>query len=316
MVIQLALLGRSGTAVPGPDDDSVPVLSALQIGVDPALDGIVTELLHDAGLASVKPVVVPTLGAALAYLARSRPTVMFLGLGSPDLGHHLNATLVRVQAAAPGVPVVPVPVPSHGEKRISWAAMRLRHGFERGAVLTLLHKLALLCQNAHQLFHLATHDQLTGLANRWLLEERLRHAITRSRRSGQPGALLFLDLDGFKRVNDRLGHEAGDRMLVLVAERLRAAVRASDTVARWGGDEFAVILESVESRAVAREAGRRLQLELMQPGGDRGQGTVRASVGVAMFPTDGSDVPTLLAQADRRMYRAKGRRMLRAILCG
>ena len=105
-------------------------------------------------------------------------------------------------------------------------------------------------------------------------------------------------------------------MLALAGERLKAAVRASDTVARWGGDEFAVILESVESRALAREAGRRLLAQLALPGTDHGPGPLRASIGVAMFPDDGTDVPTLLAQADRRMYRAKGRRMLRSILCG
>ena len=122
------------------------------------------------------------------------------------------------------------------------------------------------------------------------------------------GALLFIDLDDFKSINDRHGHEFGDRMLAIAAERLLHSVRASDTVARWGGDEFAVILEGIGHRDQAHEKGRELVQRLAEPA--ETEGALRASVGVALFPDDGQDVTTLLGQADRRMYRAKGRRVL------
>ena len=166
-------------------------------------------------------------------------------------------------------------------------------------------------QGARQLFYLATHDRLTGLANRWLLEERLAHAITRSYRNQTSGALLFIDLDDFKSINDRHGHEIGDRMLVMAGERLLQSVRASDTVARWGGDEFAVILEGIGYRELAHDRGRDLVQRLAEPAETaEAVGMLRASVGVALFPDDGEDAATLLRHADRRMYRAKGRRVL------
>ena len=129
----------------------------------------------------------------------------------------------------------------------------------------LLQQLALLDEGARQLFYLATHDRLTGLANRWLLEERLAHAVARSRRGNGRGALLFIDLDDFKSINDRHGHEVGDRMLVMAAERLVRVVRASDTVARWGGDEFAVLLEGIDQRDLAHAKGRELVQQLAEP---------------------------------------------------
>jgi diguanylate cyclase (GGDEF)-like protein len=219
---------------------------------------------------------------------------------------------VRLQAAAPGVPVVPLPImPAEAANRSGWWPMRARRAVDRSEVVGLLQQLALLDQGARQLFYLATHDRLTGLANRWLLEERLAHAVARSRRGSGRGALLFIDLDDFKAVNDRHGHEVGDRMLVVAAQRLQQVVRASDTVARWGGDEFAILLEGVERHDVAHAKGRELVEQLAQPSDAVPMvGPLCASVGVALFPSDGDDAATLMAQADRRMYRAKGRRVL------
>lgn len=308
MTMELALLMRPGVGMSA-RTASGQAFSVLVVGKAPELEMLVQELLRDAGLNGTEITTAPSLEVALPQLATERPGIVFLGIVTPDLAS-LNA-LVRLQAAVPGVPVVPLPVPAAGLPPSPWWAMRAHRAFDRNEVVGLLQQLALLDEGARQLFYLATHDRLTGLANRWLLEERLHHAIARSHRTGVAGALLFLDLDEFKTINDRHGHEVGDRMLVIAAGRLVEAVRASDTVARWGGDEFAVILEGVRTRDIAHEKGRRLVQRLAEPFEEEGAArSLRASVGVALFPDDGVDVPSLLAQADRRMYRAKGRRVL------
>ena len=297
-------IGASAAAAQGVDFTVLAVGSERELGLH------VKHLLEEARLSEARLLIVPTLQIALAKLATERPGIIFLAVGPPELAN-LSA-LVRLQAAAPSVPVVPLPTLAHDAgPQSGWWPLRARRAVNRAEVVGLLQQLALLDQGARQLFYLATHDRLTGLANRWLLEERLEHAIARSRRGKGQGALLFIDLDQFKSINDRHGHEVGDRMLVIVAERLRRSVRASDTVARWGGDEFAVLLEGIEHRDLAHAKGRELLQRLAEPCDAQGSpGGLRASVGVALFPQDGEDVATLLAQADRRMYRAKGRRVL------
>lgn len=284
--------------------------SALVVGAERQLALQARSLLKEAGLPQTHLLELASLNQALERLVVERPGIVFLGIGLPELAN-LNA-LVRLQAAAPGVPVVPLPTVTHEVEALApWWPFRARRAIDRGEVVNLLQQLALLDQGARQLFYLATHDRLTGLANRWLLEERLAHAIARSYRNRTSGALLFLDLDNFKAINDRHGHDAGDRMLVVAAERLLHSVRASDTVARWGGDEFAVILEGIGHREIAHERGRELVQRLAEPADAAGAvGTLRASVGVALFPDDGEDAGSLLRHADRRMYRAKGRRVL------
>jgi diguanylate cyclase (GGDEF)-like protein/PAS domain S-box-containing protein len=160
-------------------------------------------------------------------------------------------------------------------------------------------------QAATALLHLARHDPLTGLANRTLLAERLQSALSSLRPSNATMALLLLDLDHFKDVNDTLGHPAGDALLVQVAARLQAAVRATDTVARLGGDEFAVIAPAAEARAAGRLA-RRLLRVLDEPVEIAGQDiVVGASVGIALYPAHGPDGSGLLRRADVAMYQAK-----------
>ncbi len=294
-------LGRPAQQKPGHD------FSVLVVGAEHELTLQVQNLLQDAGLEAARVIGLPALEQALARLSHERPGIIFLGVGLPELGN-LNA-LVRLQAAAPGVPVVPLPVITReATAQAPWWPFRARRAIDRTEVVGLLQQLALMDEGAREMFYLATHDRLTGLANRWLLEERLTHAIARSRRTQTAGALLFIDLDDFKSINDRHGHEVGDRMLAIAADRLLHSVRASDTVARWGGDEFAVILEGIGHRDRAHEKGRELVQRLAEPA--ETAGTLRASVGVALFPDDGQDVTTLLGQADRRMYRAKGRRVL------
>jgi diguanylate cyclase (GGDEF)-like protein/PAS domain S-box-containing protein len=156
-----------------------------------------------------------------------------------------------------------------------------------------------------QLRHQAFHDVLTGLENRFLFLDRLGHALARAGRGGRPTAVLFLDLDDFKAVNDRLGHAEGDRLLVAVGQRLKAVTRAGDTVARLGGDEFAIIVEETDPAEAGQAAARILKtLTPVFLIGDR-QIVVRVSIGIAIQSADGADADELLRRADIAMYAAK-----------
>ena len=157
-----------------------------------------------------------------------------------------------------------------------------------------------------QLQHMATHDVLTGLPNRVLLADRLEQAIAQADRSGRPFAVLMVDLDRFKSINDSLGHEAGDELLRTVAQRLRAALRKVDTLARIGGDEFVVVLSEIAGphdvetviSNVLGEISRPLELASIEV-------RTSPSIGVSLYPDDGADSQTLLKHADAAMYHAK-----------
>jgi len=152
---------------------------------------------------------------------------------------------------------------------------------------------------------LAHFDSLTGLPNRVLLHERSSQAIQIARRNGEPLALLFMDLDHFKNVNDSLGHRVGDELLKVLAQRLRLAVREQDTVSRLGGDEFIVLLPDTDAAGAARVAAK-VMTQATQPFQiDQNELTVTPSIGIALFPDDGADFDTLSKRADIAMYRAK-----------
>jgi diguanylate cyclase (GGDEF)-like protein len=154
--------------------------------------------------------------------------------------------------------------------------------------------------------HQALHDRLTGLANRALLEDRLSQALTRYRRSGEQVALLMLDLDRFKQVNDTLGHNAGDRLVAEVAERLRGLARETDTVARIGGDEFAIVQVSPKGEADVRRLCERIIAVIREPFmiGER-EARVGVSIGAVFATHDVAEATDLLRKADITMYRAK-----------
>jgi diguanylate cyclase (GGDEF)-like protein len=154
--------------------------------------------------------------------------------------------------------------------------------------------------------YLASHDGLTRLPNREMFNELLRHSIETAKRHQRRFAVLFIDLDRFKVINDSLGHQAGDALLVEVADRLRRSLRASDVVARLGGDEFVVIIGEAEQLGDVERVARNLLSVLSQPlqlSGHEWQTT--ASIGIAMYPADGVDVQTLTKNADMAMYLAK-----------
>jgi diguanylate cyclase (GGDEF)-like protein len=153
---------------------------------------------------------------------------------------------------------------------------------------------------------LALHDPLTGLPNRLLFGLRLDHEVERAQRHHRTFALLYVDLDDFKPVNDQYGHRAGDKVLVEAGRRLRTALRRVDTVARIGGDEFMVILGDTEACEGATRVADKLIDTLRKPiAVSGGMVTVGASIGISFYPADGATADALIRQADRAMYRAK-----------
>lgn len=161
-------------------------------------------------------------------------------------------------------------------------------------------------REAEKLRYHATHDALTGLPNRWVLDDRLEHALAHARRVGSGLAVLFVDLDNFKGVNDTLGHAQGDALLVEVAERIVPVLRESDTVGRPGGDEFVIIITDTRDPAQVEITARRLLEAVASPcrlGAENVH--ITASIGIALFPTDGTDATSLIQQADLAMYAAK-----------
>ena len=165
-----------------------------------------------------------------------------------------------------------------------------------------------LKETQQRLDYLAHHDALTGLANRCLFLDRLGHALTVAERGGKRLALLFIDLDGFKETNDTLGHAAGDQLLIEVAERIRRCVRRGDTVARFGGDEFTVLVEGVEEYGAVRVVCEKLVAAFATPCLVRGEHlNITLSIGAGCYPRDGRDGETLLKRADAAMYEVKKR---------
>jgi diguanylate cyclase (GGDEF)-like protein len=157
-----------------------------------------------------------------------------------------------------------------------------------------------------QLYRQAHFDPLTGLPNRVLFCSRLSTELQSAAAGKANGAVLYIDLDHFKKINDTVGHAAGDQVLSIAAQRLRACIKEGDTVARLGGDEFAVILRDVVSAEAAHAVAHRIVVSLQQPANLAGrEHTVRASIGIALFPHDGESIDTLLRNADTAMYRAK-----------
>ncbi|OOZ38382.1 hypothetical protein BOW53_15765 [Solemya pervernicosa gill symbiont] len=157
-----------------------------------------------------------------------------------------------------------------------------------------------------RIWHQANFDQLTGVPNRSLFIDRLTTVLDQARRNNALLALLFIDLDRFKPINDQHGHDVGDVVLQTVARRIQASLRQSDTVARIGGDEFVAILPSVESSSDARIAVKKITASIKRPMEIDGQSiSVGVSIGIALFPDDGECVETLLKQADHAMYKIK-----------
>jgi len=161
-------------------------------------------------------------------------------------------------------------------------------------------------ETQRRLDFLAHHDPLTNLPNRLLFNDRLQHAIERARRDRLFVALLFIDLDHFKTVNDTLGHQVGDLLLIEIAKQFNALIRSADTLARLGGDEFVILMEALPSPLAAAHVADKLVAKLKQPFNINGLSLhISCSIGITLYPEDGEDAATLMKNADAAMYRAK-----------
>ena len=268
-------------------------------------DGVITIDEH-ARITMLNPVAERLSGRSLAE-ARGTAVTAFLGDFSDDAAHGLEA----IGASLRHRQGIRLPEPLHwhtpdGQTLALQLTVTPVGDADEGSVIVLNDITDSLAFTA-RLRHEATHDLLTGLPNRALLLDRLQQALANAQRRGTLVALLFVDLDRFKRINDSLGDQAGDQVLRVVAERLQASVRSGDTVARWGGDEFIILMDNLRDRSAVVAVAQKL-LELL----DREvhtQGTtglvVSCSIGISVGPQDSSDAPTLLSMADKAMYRGK-----------
>lgn len=175
-----------------------------------------------------------------------------------------------------------------------------------GRYLAVFNDITELRRKDEHIHHLAYHDPLTGLPNRRLLQDRLDHAIAVAQRNGHGIALIFIDVDQFKTINDSLGHEIGDRLLEVVADRLVGAVRGMDTVCRWGGDEFVVMVENCVDVQHVRQVADKI-IASVRGSIDLGAATVHASIslGIALYPQDGTRSTVLMRNADAALFEAK-----------
>ncbi|MEX5686242.1 MULTISPECIES: sensor domain-containing diguanylate cyclase [Pseudomonas] len=194
-----------------------------------------------------------------------------------------------------------------GIVHILWAAFWSE---EVGARIGVARDVTALSQAEEELRFLAHHDPLTALTNRSLFNDRLDSALRTAHRHDSTLALLFLDINDFKGINDVHGHAVGDRVLCVIARRLEGCVRETDTVARMGGDEFTVLLTDLQSETAACEKMAQILAVMSEPLGPEfgGLKMPSCSIGVAFYPADGEDADTLLSHADDDMYRIKRRR--------
>ncbi|WP_197491501.1 GGDEF domain-containing protein [Methylomonas methanica] len=193
-------------------------------------------------------------------------------------------------------------------KLLTQAVMQIENSKKNLQTLndTLVYEIGVRKQAEEKILHMASHDNLTGLPNRPLFKDRLETAQRLAVRNRGKLAVLFIDLDGFKAVNDNLGHKAGDIVLQEVAKRLRESVRDSDTAARMGGDEFIILLNGIECNGDAGVVAEKILAALKKPILLEGQiAKVGASIGIAIFPDHSHDSEKLISYADCAMYEIK-----------
>lgn len=250
-----------------------------------------------------------TLNDAVLSAEDLVPDVILADLNLPD--SRGTQTVASLQTSYPDIPLVIVS--AWEDEAISLRSVKagaqdyLVKGHIDGANLHRVIRYAIERKRTElELVRLAHFDQLTSLPNRTLLRERVDHALARAMRAGSGVATLILDMDRFKEINDMLGHEVGDKLLIEAARRIRAAVRDQDTVARLGGDEFAVVLEGVSEAKEVLPVIERIIKSLGEVTSiDGHEVKTSTSVGIAMYPENGNDLSELLRAADLAMYQAK-----------
>lgn len=281
-------------------DDAASQLRIAQLALDNSLDSI---LIHDLDgrLVFFNDAAAHTLGYTPEEFAKLGPWE-FAGDYSPE---ERRARMDAIRGAGE------LTFYSNGRQRNGrrWTAevrSRWVETAEGPLVVSVSHDVTERVAASEALEHIAFHDQLTGLANRALLTDRLEVAIAAAKRHGHELGIAFIDLDGFKGVNDSLGHEVGDQLLVAFARRLERAVREEDTVARLGGDEFVVLFPRLTSAEDLASLGKQLRERIAGPVTVNGKRMrVAGSLGLALLDRDSDDAKSLLMRADMSMYEAK-----------
>ncbi|MDP7387112.1 MAG: EAL domain-containing protein, partial [Nitrospinota bacterium] len=292
-------------------------IGVLLIEDNPGDARLLEESLREAGGAGFEITHARRLSSGLEELSNSEIDVVLLGLSLPD-GQGLG-TVENAIEAAPDAPIIVMTGLEDetlavqavragaqdylvkGQMEGSWLVRSVRYAIERK-------RMQMELETAREKErHMARHDVLTGLPNRQMLYDRLRQMSALARRNGQSVAVMFLDVDRFKSINDQFGHSTGDQLLQAVAGRLTLCVRESDTVARLGGDEFTIVLGNIANGEDAARVARKILAEISKPIlGDRGELSVTTSIGISLFPSDAREVEDLIKKADIAMYRAKG----------
>ena len=274
---------------------------------------LLERLLHNAGYVSVTSTMKP--GEVCELHRRNRYDLILLDLQMPGVdGFQVMESLKEIETNG-YLPVLAVTAhPAHKLRALqSGAKDFISKPFDLAEVLTRVHNMLevrLLHEAARNhgrmLESLALNDPLTGLANRRLLADRMSMAMVHARRNKSAMAMVYLDLDGFKQINDTLGHGAGDVLLKMVAGRLVAMVRAEDTVARMGGDEFIIALWHISDADYAATVALKVIKAVSQPYDIEGHTvSISTSAGVGIYPVHGEDVDTLMKSADLALYEAK-----------
>jgi len=304
----VAGIGRSPLPQTGPLSDSEPPLHLLIVEDNPSYCALLLEMVHGVLGEAVQADCATDLATARERLVGERLDCVLLDLALPDASG-LHALKV-VTSLAPTVPVVVLT--GHDDETLALRALRegaqdfLPKRRADAELVVRAIRYAIERKRAElRLAHQALHDPLTGLANRLLLIDRLETALARSRRSGKLLAVMFIDIDRFKTVNDSLGHDAGDELLKALANRLQRLLRPTDSVARFGGDEFVVLCEELHGGEEAVLVAERLRARLSEPIALRGRElALGSSIGIA-FAGETAGAEELIQRADAAMYRAK-----------
>ena len=259
---------------------------------------------HDNILLEVNPAFTRLTGYSAEEVRGKDPKFLALGSNNKDSMHAMWQALQR-QGMWRGEVWNRRKDGSAFPALLSISAMRNRRG-EADFYIASLVDISQQKATEEEIRHLAHHDSLTGLPNRLHLGIHLEQALALARRSSQGVALMFIDLDRFKIINDTLGHDVGDDLLVEVANRLRGSVRESDLVARLGGDEFVIVLHNAGTRQAVQPVAEKILLRLGQPYAI-GQHTLHSSpsIGISLYPHDGAEIDALMKNADCAMYQAK-----------
>lgn len=265
-------------------------------------EGIIT-VSPDGLIASANP-------AALRMLRHSSATL----LGQPfstlfPASRHAMLDAYRQQCTGTSAPTLAIELDALRHDSVTFPAdLRMREMRLQGQQLfiAMLQNISQRKASENEIRHIATHDALTDLPNRTLLQDRIEQAIAASQRGDEGFAIIFVDLDDFKVINDSLGHDIGDKLLQSVAQRLQDCLRGEDTVARRGGDEFIIVLRRLGTSATAATVAQKLLATLTTTHLIEGHELhTAASLGIALYPDDGRDTDTLLKHSDAAMYQAK-----------